>query len=98
MVEKHELVWDMFPWQKKAQFKWEDFSVPVGFRGWCLYKVIVRISKAGQGEEESFAKESDPSCSIFHFVVFDEKKMHPHAPLVTFKKVIPAMSLPMACF
>lgn len=60
--------------------------------------MIVRISKAGQGEEESFAKESDPSCSIFHFVVFDEKKMHPHAPLVTFKKVIPAMSLPMACF
>lgn len=86
------------PDKKKAQFKWEDFSVPGGFRGWCLYEVIFRISKAGQGEEESFVWESDPSCSIFHFVAFDEKKMHPHAPLVNFKKVVPAMSLPMACF
>lgn len=53
---------------------------------------------AGQEEEESFAQESDPSCLIFQFVVFDEKKMPLHPPLVNFKKVVPAMSLPMVCF
>lgn len=41
---------------------------------------------------------SDLSSSIFHFAVFDEKKMYPHVPLVNFKKVIPAMSQPMAHF